>query len=175
MKFNIRGKKLEVTPSLKSYIEDKIGRLDKYFENPDNIEANVLIKVSGINQVVEVTINTHGLILRGEESNKDLYASIDFVTDKIERQIRKNKTKIHKKVSKDTIRDFKVIESDVTEEKKDVVKRKIVDMKPMSEEEASLQMDLIDHDFFVYKDADTGSINIIYKRKDGNYGVLETK
>ena len=175
MKFNIRGKKLEVTPSLKSYIEDKIGRLDKYFENPDNIEATVLIKVSGINQVVEVTINTHGLILRGEESNKDLYASIDFVTDKIERQIRKNKTKIHKKVSKDTIRDFKVIESDVTEEKKDVVKRKIVEMKPMSEEEASLQMDLLDHDFFVYKDADTGSINIVYKRKDGNYGVLETK
>lgn len=175
MKFNIRGKKLEVTPSLKSYIEDKIGRLDKYFENPDNIEATVLIKVSGINQVVEVTINTHGLILRGEESNKDLYASIDFVTDKIERQIRKNKTKIHKKISKDTIRDFKVIESEVTEDKKDVVKRKTVEMKPMSEEEASLQMDLLDHDFFVYKDADTGSINIVYKRKDGNYGVLETK
>ena len=175
MKFNIRGKKLEVTPSLKSYIEDKIGRLDKYFENPDNIEATVLIKVSGINQVVEVTINTHGLILRGEESNKDLYASIDFVTDKIERQIRKNKTKIHKKISKDTIRDFKVIESEVTEDKKDVVKRKIVEMKPMSEEEASLQMDLLDHDFFVYKDADTGSINIVYKRKDENYGVLETK
>ena len=175
MKFNIRGKKLEVTPSLKSYIEDKIGRLDKYFENPDNIEATVLIKVSGINQVVEVTINTHGLILRGEESNKDLYASIDLVTDKIERQIRKNKTKIHKKISKDTIRDFKVIESEVTEDKKDVVKRKIVEMKPMSEEEASLQMDLLDHDFFVYKDADTGSINIVYKRKDGNYGVLETK
>ena len=175
MKFNIRGKKLEVTPSLKSYIEDKIGRLDKYFENPDNIEATVLIKVSGINQVVEVTINTHGLILRGEESNKDLYASIDFVTDKIERQIRKNKTKIHKKISKDTIRDFKVIESEVTEDKKDVVKRKIVEMKPMSEEEASLQMDLLDHDFFAYKDADTGSINIVYKRKDGNYGVLETK
>ena len=175
MKFNIRGKKLEVTPSLKSYIEDKIGRLDKYFENPDNIEATVLIKVSGINQVVEVTINTHGLILRGEESNKDLYASIDFVTDKIERQIRKNKTKIHKKISKDTIRDFKVIESEVTEDKKDVVKRKIVEMKPMSEEEASLQMDLLDHDFFAYKDADTGSINIVYKRKDVNYGVLETK
>lgn len=175
MKFNIRGKKLEVTPSLKSYIEDKIGRLDKYFENPDNIEAKVLIKVNGISQVVEVTINTHGLILRGEESNKDLYASIDLVTDKIERQIRKNKTKIHKKVSKDSIKDFRIIESDVTEDKKEIVKRKIVDMKPMNEEEASLQMDLLDHDFFVYKDADTGNINIIYKRKDGNYGVLETK
>lgn len=175
MKFNIRGKKLEVTPSLKAYIEDKLGRLNKYFENPSNIEANVLIKVSGINQVVEVTINTHGLILRGEETNKDLYASIDFVTDKIERQIRKNKTKIHRKVSKESIKDFKVIESDVTEDKKEIVKRKIVDMKPMNEEEASLQMDLLDHDFFVYKDADTGNINIIYKRKDGNYGVLETK
>ena len=175
MKFNIRGKKLEVTPSLKAYIEDKLGRLNKYFENPSNIEANVLIKVSGINQVVEVTINTHGLILRGEETNKDLYASIDFVTDKIERQIRKNKTKIHRKVSKESIKDFKIIESDVTEDKKEIVKRKIVDMKPMNEEEASLQMDLLDHDFFVYKDADTGNINIIYKRKDGNYGVLETK
>ena len=175
MKFNIRGKKLEVTPSLKAYIEDKLGRLNKYFENPSNIEANVLIKVSGINQVVEVTINTHGLILRGEETSKDLYASIDFVTDKIERQIRKNKTKIHRKVSKESIKDFKVIESDVTEDKKEIVKRKIVDMKPMNEEEASLQMDLLDHDFFVYKDADSGNINIIYKRKDGNYGVLETK
>ena len=175
MKFNIRGKKLEVTASLKAYIEDKLGRLNKYFENPSNIEANVLIKVSGINQVVEVTINTHGLILRGEETNKDLYASIDFVTDKIERQIRKNKTKIHRKVSKESIKDFKIIESDVTEDKKEIVKRKIVDMKPMNEEEASLQMDLLDHDFFVYKDADSGNINIIYKRKDGNYGVLETK
>ena len=72
MKFTIRGKKLDVTDALKNYIEEKIGRLDKYFENPDNISANVLIKLSGNNQVVEVTINTHGLILRGEESNKDL-------------------------------------------------------------------------------------------------------
>ena len=175
MKFTIRGKKLDVTGALKSYIEEKIGRLDKYFENPDNISANILIKLSGNNQVVEVTINTHGLILRGEESNKDLYASIDLVTDKIERQIRKNKTRIHKKASKETIRDFVHFETEEVEDNKDVVKRKTIDMKPMSEEEASLQMDLIDHDFFVYKDADTGSINIIYKRKDGNYGVLETK
>ena len=95
MKFTIRGKKLEVTESIREYIEEKLGRLDKYFENPDNISCNVLIRLSGTAQVVEVTINTHGLILRGEEKNKDLYASIDIVTDKIERQIRKNKTKIH--------------------------------------------------------------------------------
>ena len=83
MKFIIRGKKLKVTDAIKSYVEEKIGRLDKYFENPDNISANVLMRLSGNDQVVEVTINTHGLILRGEEANKDLYASIDFVTDKI--------------------------------------------------------------------------------------------
>ena len=175
MQFNIRGKKLEVTEALKSYIEEKLGRLNKYFEDPDNITASVLIKLSGKLQVVEVTINTHGLILRGEESNKDLYASIDLVTDKIERQIRKNKTKIRKQLSKESIKDFKFVEDDVIEEEHNIVKRKKVDMKPMSEEEAILQMELLGHDFFVYKTVDDGNINVVYKRKDGNYGILETK
>ena len=168
MQFNIRGKKLEVTEALKSYIEEKLGRLNKYFEDPDNITASVLIKLSGKLQVVEVTINTHGLILRGEESNKDLYASIDLVTDKIERQIRKNKTKIRKQLSKESIKDFKFVEDDVIEEEQNIVKRKKVDMKPMSEEEAILQMELLGHDFFVYKTVDDGNINVVYKRKDGN-------
>ena len=175
MKFTIRGKKLEVTDAIKTYVEEKIGRLDKYFEKPDNISANVLMRLSGKDQVVEVTINTHGLILRGEESNKDLYASIDLVTDKIERQIRKNKTKIHKKSSKETIRDFKEFEVEEKESANDVVKRKEIEMKPMSEEEAILQMELIDHDFFVYKDANTNETNVVYKRKDGNYGLIVTK
>lgn len=175
MKFNIRGKKLEVTEALKSYIEEKLGRLNKYFEEPDNITANVLIKLNGKQQVVEVTINTHGLILRGEEANKDLYASIDLVTDKIERQIRKNKTKIRKQISKESIKDFKFVEEDVIEEEQNIVKRKIIDMKPMSEEEAILQMELLDHDFFVYKTIEDGKINVVYKRKDGNYGIIGTK
>ena len=175
MKFTIRGKKLEVTDAIKAYVEEKIGRLDKYFENPNNISANVLMRLSGKDQVVEVTINTHGLILRGEESNKDLYASIDLVTDKIERQIRKNKTKIHKKSSKESIRDFKEFEVEEKENANDVVKRKEIEMKPMSEEEAILQMELIDHDFFVYKDANTNETNVVYKRKDGNYGLIVTK
>ena len=175
MKFTIRGKKLKVTDAIKSYVEEKIGRLDKYFENPNNISANVLMRLSGKNQVVEVTINTHGLILRGEEANKDLYASIDLVTDKIERQIRKNKTKIHKKSSKETIRDFKEFDVAEKEEVNDIVKRKKIEMKPMSEEEAILQMELIDHDFFVYKDANTNDVAVVYKRKDGNYGLIVTK
>ena len=94
MKFNIHGKKIDVTDSIKSYIEEKIGRLDKYFENPDNVTATALIKLRGKDQVVEVTINANKFILRGEESHKDLYASIDKVSDKIERQIRKNKTRL---------------------------------------------------------------------------------
>lgn len=175
MKFTIRGKRLEVTDAIKAYVEEKIGRLDKYFENPENISANVLMRLSGKDQIVEVTINTHGLILRGEESNKDLYASIDLVTDKIERQIRKNKTKIHKKSSKESIRDFKEFEVEEKEDANDVVKRKEIEMKPMSEEEAILQMELIDHDFFVYKDANTNETNVVYKRKDGNYGLIVTK
>ena len=106
MKFNIHGRKIEVTDSIKSYIEEKIGRLDKYFENPDDITATVLIKLRGNTQVVEVTINANSYILRGEEDSKDLYASIDIVSDKIERQIRKNKTRMSKKVGKESVKDF---------------------------------------------------------------------
>ena len=106
MRFNIHGKKLEVTDAIKSYIEEKIGRLDKYFENPDNITATALIKLRGNNQVVEVTINANKFVLRGEDEHKDLYAAIDKVSDKIERQIRKNKTRMSKKVSKDKVKEF---------------------------------------------------------------------
>ena len=109
LKFNIRGNKLEVTKPIKSYIEEKIGRLDKYFENPDEITANVVVRVHGIDQIVEVTIPMKKIILRAEERNKDLYSAIDLVGDKIERQIRKNKTKMSKK----NVRS-KVVEINVT-------------------------------------------------------------
>lgn len=175
MKFNIRGKKIEVTPSLKEYVEEKIGKIDKYFANSDNIEANVLVKISGNEQVVEVTINTHGLILRAEESSKDLYSSIDLVVEKLDRQIRKNKTRLHKKISKGALKEIDVTLELDKEESSSVVKRKNIDMKPMSEDEAILQMELLDHDFFVFKNMDNNDINVLYRRKDGNYGVIETK
>ena len=176
MKFNIHGKKLEVTEPIKKYIESKIGRLDKYFENSDNITAVVSIKLVGKKQAVEVTINTNSFIIRGEESNNDLYASIDIVSDKIERQIRKNKTRMHKKINNDKIRDFKIVdETDSEEYDNAIVRRKIVQTKPMDEEEAILQMELLGHDFFVFKNSDTNEFNVLYKRKDGNYGIIETK
>ena len=177
MKFNIHGKKLEVTESIKNYIEEKIGRLDKYFENPDNITATVLIKLRGNEQVVEATINANKFMLRAEESHKDLYASIDKVSDKIERQIRKNKTRMSKRVNKDLVKDF-VLDFEVPEEEENdnvIVRRKVIENKPMSEDEAILQMELIGHEFFAFKNVDTGDVNIIYKRKDGDYGIMELK
>ena len=175
MKFNIHGKKIDVTESIKSYIEEKIGRLDKYFENPDEITATALIKLRGKDQVVEVTINANKFILRGEESHKDLYASIDKVSDKIERQIRKNKTRLKKKVVKDVSKDFVLDFDEIEENDNVIVKRKVIENKPMSEEEAILQMELLGHEFFAYKNEETNEVNILYRRKDGDYGVLEVK
>lgn len=176
MKLNIRGSKLEITDAIKSYLESKIQKLDKYFEDSDEIVATIVAKTKGINQTVEITIPIKKAILRVEESNKDLYTSIDLAVDKLERQIRKNKTKIKQKNNKerfDIFVDFEVEE--FTEEPQTIVKRKTVDMKPMSEEEAILQMDLLGHEFFIFKNADTDSNAVLYKRKDGDCGIIEMK
>lgn len=178
MRFNIRGNKLEVTKPIKNYIEEKIGRLDKYFENPNELKANVVVRISGIDQIVEVTIPAKKLILRAEDRGKDLYAAIDLVTEKLERQIRKNKTKMHKKNVKNRFEDFNMnfeLEKDEESESHKIVKRKKIEVKPMNEEEAILQMELLGHDFFVFeRDKDNLSC-VLYKRKDGNYGIIETK
>ena len=175
MKYNIRGEKLVITDAIRDYAEEKLGKLDKYFKD-DDITANVLAKVRGNSQIVEVTIPTSKFILRSEEEHDDLYAAIDLVTDKLERQIRKNKTRLNRNV-KESVKEFNFdYDLPVEEEAKEaVVKRKKLEMKPMSEEEAILEMDLLGHSFFVYKDMDTDSINVLYKRKDGNYGLIETK
>lgn len=177
MKFNIRGQKIKVTNAIKIYIEEKIGKLDKYLENPDNIAANVVIRSNGNNKIVEVTIPIRKIILRGEDSNNDLYAAIDLVSEKIERQIIKNKTRMKKKVNREVLLDFKMslIEDKKGQETNKVVKIKNIEMKPMSEEEAILQMNLIGHDFFVYHDVKLDSICVLYRRKDENYGKIITK
>lgn len=177
MKFNIRGKNVDVTPAIKSYIEEKIGRLDKYLESPSNVSASIVVKVRGKEQIIEVTIPVNKIILRGEESHDDLYAAIDLVSDKIERQIRKNKTKLKKRKEKNNFIDFNYeFEVNKDEEKDEkIVKRKAIEMKPMNEEEALLQMDLLGHEFFVFKNTDSECVSILYKRKDGNYGIIDTK
>ena len=147
----------------------------KYFKD-DEVTANVLTKVRGNSQIVEVTIPTSKFILRSEEENEDLYAAIDLVSDKLERQIRKNKTRLNRNI-KDSVKEFN-FDFDIKDEeeaKEKVVKRKNIEMKPMDEEEAILEMELLGHSFFVYKDMDTKNICVLYKRKDGDYGLIETK
>ena len=171
MKLTIRGDKLVVTDAIKSYIEEKLAKLDKYFENPEDLSANIVVRTRGIDQIIEVTIPIKKAILRSEESHKDLYAAIDKVTDKLERSIRKNKTKIKRRKveNMDVFLDFDVEEE--TEQK--IVKRKTIDNKPMSEEEAILQMELLDHDFFIFENMETNKTCVIYKRKDHSYGLIE--
>ena len=174
MKYNIRGEKLVITDAIRDYTEEKLGKLDKYFKD-DNITANVLAKVRGNSQIVEVTIPTSKFILRSEEEHDDLYAAIDLVTDKLERQIRKNKTRLNRNV-KESVKEFN-FDYELPEEeeaKEKVFKRKKLEMKPMDEEEAILEMELLGHNFFVYKDMNTDSICVLYKRKDGDYGLIET-
>lgn len=176
MKLNIRGDKLEVTDAIRDYVIDKLGRLDKYFKD-EGVCANVLLKIKGNRQIIEVTVPTDKYILRSEEEHNDLYAAIDLVVDKLEGQIRKNKTKLKKQNIDNRYKEFNFdYELDEEEENTDViVKRKEIEMKPMDSEEAILEMELLGHSFFVYKDVDTNNINVLYKRKDGNYGLIETK
>lgn len=176
MKINTRGSKLEVTDAIRDYINKKIAKLDKYFENPDEFTASVLIKTIGNSQTVEVTIPIRKVILRAEESSEDLYKSIDLVSEKLERQIRKNKTRILNKKGQEPLFTFIPFDDEKEEEEVGVIKkRKQVDMKPMSEEEAILQLNLIGHDFFLFEDMDTNMPTVVYKRKDGNYGIIEMK
>ena len=175
MKYNIRGDKMVITEAIKDYTETKLGKLEKYFKE-DDITANVLTRVRGNSQIVEVTIPTDKFILRSEEENDDLYAAIDLVTDKLERQIRKNKTRLNRNI-KGSVKEFN-FDFDIKDEeeaKEKVVKRKNIEMKPMDEEEAILEMELLGHSFFVYKDMDTKNICVLYKIKDGDYGLIETK
>lgn len=175
MIYNIRGDKILVTNAIKEYITDKLDRLNKYFDNAEEITANILVKVKGFEQTIEVTIPTPNFTIRNEESAEDLYAAIDLVSDKIERQIRKNKTKINK-IEKDAVKKLNLtfVEEDA-EEEKDIVRRKKLSTKPMSEEEAMLQMEMLGHDFFVFKNSETNRVCILYKRKDNNYGLIETE
>lgn len=176
MRYNIRGEKIEITDAIRSYIEDKIGKLDKYFDDAENIDANVVIKVRGKEQKIEITVPAMHYTLRSEESHDDLYAAIDLTVDKLERQIRKNKTKINSKIKKNIIQNFEMdLEDNFEEDDSKVLKRKKIDMKPMDEEEALLQMNMLGHSFFVFKNVDTDSVCVLYLRKDGNYGIIETK
>jgi len=176
MKYDIRGDKLVVTNAIKEYTEEKVSKIEKYLASSDELIARIVVSVKGKDQKVEVTIPTKNLTLRAEEKNNDLYAAIDLVVEKLERQIIKNKTKMLSKNIKNKVSEFILtdIESDEDEDEV-IVKRKQLDTKPMSEEEAILQMNMLGHDFFIFKNDKTFGVSVLYRRKDGDYGLIETK
>lgn len=177
MKLNIRGEKLTVTQSMKSYVTEKLSKMDKYFENPDDINANVLIRVKGLQQIIEVTALTKRFTLRAEESNEDFYAAVDLVINKLEKQIRRNKDRLNNKYKNIENLEFNFNYDTEDEEQANptIVKRKNISMKPMDEEEAILQIELLNHDFFVFKNIDEECVSVLYKRKDNNYGIINMK
>ena len=175
MEFIIRGDKLKITDAMNDYIEEKLGKLEKYLKNSDDVRVNVIVKVKNHEQRVEITIPLKTYILRSEETKDDFYAAVDKAVDKLERQIRKNKTRMMSKQVKTNIDfDMSIIEPEKEEDSK-IMKRKVVDVKPMNEEEAILQMELLGHQFYMYKDSESEKIAVIYKRTDGNYGILEAE
>ena len=172
MEIIIHGDKIKITDAMKDYIEEKLERLEKYLENSENVRANVIAKVNGHQQTMEITIPLKSFILRSEETKEDFYAAVDKTIDKLERQIRKNKTRNKKIKEAINFVDFETTEEEEKEEQ--IVKRKNITLKPMSEEEAIIQMELLGHQFYLFKDAETLKPSVVYKRNDGQYGIIET-
>jgi len=189
LKYNIRGENIEVTAAIRDYVEKKVSKIEKYFNDVPEASAHVNLKTySDKSAKVEVTIPLPYVVLRAEETSPDLYGSIDLVVDKLERQMRKYKTKINRKsrgtglVAQSTLTDagnqqgFDVeSDEDFDEDTADsIVRTKRLSLKPMGAEEAVLQMDMLGHNFFIFEDAETNGTSIVYKRKDGKYGLIET-
>ncbi len=183
LNYNIRGENIEVTPAIREHVENKIGKLERYFNETPDANVNVNLKVYPDKKTkVEVTIPMPNLVLRAEERHDDMYAGIDLIIDKLERQIRKHKTKVNRKMrDKGSPKEyFAAIEGlteatapPIDEDDHEVVRKKRFNLKPMDSEEAILQMDLLGHNFFIFTDAETNSTNIVYKRRDGKYGLIE--
>lgn len=173
MKFVIVGRNIEVTPGLRSAVEEKIGKLKKYF-NADT-EVHVTLSVEKERQKIEVTIPVKGNIIRSEQVSNDMYVSIDLVEEIIERQLKKYKTKIVDK-QQDASGAFSQMYVDndfMDEEEVKIVRTKKFDIKPMYAEDACIQMELLGHNFYVFINAETEQVNVVYKRKGDTYGLIE--
>lgn len=174
MNVNIIGKNFKTYPKLESHVEKKFEKLGKYFA--DEITANVVLSQERNRQKIEATINARGTVFRSEEAADDIYEAIDFAVDKLARQMTKYKGKLQKRYNDNKALKFEFVpepEEDYEEAK--IVRTKKFDLRPMTAEEAVLEMELLSHDWFVFMDDETDTVSVIYRRKDGNYGLLETK
>ncbi|WEV40434.1 ribosome-associated translation inhibitor RaiA [Lactobacillus sp. ESL0684] len=177
LKYNVRGENIEVTDALRSYVEKRLKKLEKYFDMNQEMVAHVNLKIYRDHTAkVEVTIPLPYLVLRAEDTTDDMYRSIDFVSEKLERQIRKYKTRINRKSREKGISEFfaEAPQEEKAPSEFDIVRNKQIGLKPMSPEEAILQMNMLEHDFFVFQDAETNGTSVVYRRNDGRYGLIET-
>ena len=178
MKVLVRTKGIDLTDALEKYVEGKAESfVHKYFADDSNVDVQSRLKIENEKHIAEVTIHFHAYVLRGESSTLDMYASIDEAFQKLETQYRKHKERLGRKNSK--IHGLKETVYQEAEEVKEipieVIRRKRFTMKPMMEEEAILQMDLLGHNFFVYLDESTDNVHVVYKRKEGQYGIIEAE
>ncbi len=164
----VRGRNIEVTDALKDHVTKKLTKLSKYFDK-NQVTAQARLGVEKERHIVEVTIPIDGYLLRGEESGQDMYAAVDRVVDKLERQIDKFKKRVKPRRSGEGSK----LVDEVPEP--ELVRKKTFPRKPMTVDEAMLQMDLLGHDFFAFTNAETETINVLYRRQDGNYGLLEPR
>lgn len=173
MRFIISGKNMEVTNPLRDTVESKLSRLEKFFT--EDTEVHVTLSVERNRQKIEVTVPMKGQVIRAEQDSSDMYVSIDLVVDIIERQLRRYKTKlINQKLSGTEFKkEFFEIEDDTPDETIRITKSKKFAIKPMDVEEACVQMELVGHTFFVFRNAETFEVNVVYKRKDGTFGLIE--
>ena len=173
MKYNIRGNKIDVTEAISDYIKNKVSKLEKYLDDNDEVEAKAIVSAKGRNQKVEITIWSGKYNIRAEVVNPDLYSAIDLVIDKLERQFKKYRGKLSNKKNKVNVEATIDAYFEVPESTETIVRRKKIFLKPIDEEEAITQMELLGHTFFVFKNVDTDKINVVYKRNDGDYGIIE--
>ncbi|HHT51327.1 MAG TPA: ribosome-associated translation inhibitor RaiA [Eubacteriaceae bacterium] len=172
MRLTISGRNMVVTEGIKNKLEKQIQKLDKYFDPSTDVTATLSVEKN--RHILEVTIPINGAILRAEESTDDMYNTIDRVMDKLDRQIRRHRTKLEKRLKNGSFKfDTKELQNKEEEKEPKLVRTKRFAMKPMPVEEALLQMELLGHNFFVFSNGDTDEVNVVYKRKDGNYGLIE--
>ena len=174
MRITITGRNIELTPGIKEAVEEKLSKLEKYFK-PDT-DVNVTLSVEKERQKIEVTIPTKGHTIRAEEVSNDMYVSIDLVEETLERQLIKYRTKIiSKKMNAAASFKAEYLEEKVEDDEEEIkiVRSKRYDLKPMYPEDACIQMELLGHDFFVFVNAETDEVNVVYKRKGNTYGIIE--
>ncbi len=173
MKTNIYTRKIELSAEKKAMIEKKLDKLSKFFD--ESVSADAVINTQKDKIIVEVTIRTVDMIYRAEERDDDVYNATDKIVEAIVRQIRKNKTRLQKKLREGVSKEYDFTAyDDVDDAEIKIVKTKTHQVKPMSAEEAVLQMNMLNHSFFVFRNAQTNTTDIVYRRKDGNYGLIET-